>query len=400
MTHGRTLFLAENRAHRFNGIPRNTKNRRMSCAEAAATEVTGAEEDAPVVQLTDAERTAEEPTQPKPEAENAFTGPTTPSSVSDNPPSSKNDTDAGAATVEEKADDVQAAGQPVSVPEAVVPAVNEPVAENVVQSSQGSDVSSPGDKLGKTEPLNNIAQVNSMASGDSCAVEKSDDEDAEARSKAKGARSTEVNGNDGQSDASPAVSRARTDGEELLIEKLKQALKKTMEERDSYRDKLDSAGRKLTILQESYDAIAKGDEDTLRRTVDQLRGKLIQASLQLEDRNRLVANQEKQISALNSQVASLKEVESLTRSLLQIRNMEVKYLQVEVNDMEVRISEERERYNTMINKMDAAVRLNSDLKKEYETQLCLFRDLREKYEEKVTLLSEEKRALENAVQSK
>lgn len=67
--------------------------------------------------------------------------------------------------------------------------------------------------------------------------------------------------------------------------------------------------------------------------------------------------------------------------------------------MEVRISEERERYNTMINKMDAAVKLNADLKKEYETQLCLFRDLREKYEEKVTLLSEEKRALEANVQS-
>lgn len=167
----------------------------------------------------------------------------------------------------------------------------------------------------------------------------------------------------------------------------------------------------------------EGDEVMLRRMVDQLKNKLIQTSLQLEDRIRVVANQEKQISALNSQVASLKEVESLTRSLLQIRNMEVKHLQVklwtsweidklrkrvterwtvvqaEVDDMEVRINEERDRYNTMINKMDAAVKLNADLKVEYETQLGLFRDLREKYEEKVTLLSEEKRALENNAQS-
>lgn len=66
--------------------------------------------------------------------------------------------------------------------------------------------------------------------------------------------------------------------------------------------------------------------------------------------------------------------------------------------MEERISEERERYSTMINKMDAAVKLNADLKKEYETQLRLFRDLREKYEEKVSLLSEEKRNLENSAQ--
>lgn len=70
-----------------------------------------------------------------------------------------------------------------------------------------------------------------------------------------------------------------------------------------------------------------------------------------------------------------------------------------MDDMEARISEERERYNTMISKMDAAVKLNADLKKEYETQLCLFRDLREKYEEKVSLLSEEKRALEANVQT-
>lgn len=74
-------------------------------------------------------------------------------------------------------------------------------------------------------------------------------------------------------------------------------------------------------------------------------------------------------------------------------------IQAEVDDMEARISEERERYNTMISKMDAAVKLNADLKKEYETQLCLFRDLREKYEEKVSLLSEEKRALEANAQT-
>jgi uncharacterized coiled-coil protein SlyX len=47
-----------------------------------------------------------------------------------------------------------------------------------------------------------------------------------------------------------------------------------------------------------------------------------------EERNRVVANQENQINALNDQVASLKEVVSITRDLLQIRNMEMKQLQV------------------------------------------------------------------------
>lgn len=64
--------------------------------------------------------------------------------------------------------------------------------------------------------------------------------------------------------------------------------------------------------------------------------------------------------------------------------------------MERKIAEERDRHNAMISKMDAAMRLNADLKKEYETQLSLFQSLREKYGEKITLLSEEKRVLEAA----
>ncbi|KAG7207361.1 hypothetical protein KM043_009024 [Ampulex compressa] len=184
--------------------------------------------------------------------------------------------------------------------------------------------------------------------------------------------------------------------EPITISRLKQAVQKTAEERDVYHRKLEETERKLAALQSSYDAIMKGDsnESLLRRMVDQLKSKLIQTSLQLEDRTRLAANQEKQINALSSQVVSLKEVESITRNLLQIRNIEVKQLQANVDDMETKISQERERYSAMINKMNAAVQLNADLKKEYETQLRLFQDLRGKYEEKVTLLSNEKRALE------
>lgn len=47
----------------------------------------------------------------------------------------------------------------------------------------------------------------------------------------------------------------------------------------------------------------------------------------------------------------------------------------------------------MISKMDAAVRLNDDLKREYQTQLRLFQDLRSQYDKKVHLLAEENKAL-------
>lgn len=62
--------------------------------------------------------------------------------------------------------------------------------------------------------------------------------------------------------------------------------------------------------------------------MEQLRGQLAQTALMYEERNRLVVNQENQINALNNQVTSLKEIVSITRDLLQIRNIEVKQLQV------------------------------------------------------------------------
>ncbi|CAK9817707.1 hypothetical protein ANTQUA_LOCUS9543 [Anthophora quadrimaculata] len=253
-------------------------------------------------------------------------------------------------------------------------------------------------QIKKNEQPSNVPEIQqqiSIGAGDICLDVKQDDSDDVPTSEETPDQITP------RSDKSFTENDKNATESEPTISKLKKELQKAAEERDSYRKKLEITEKKLAVLQSSYDALTKGegDETMLRRMVDQLKGKLIQTSLQLEDRISIVSNQEKQINALNSQVASLKEVESLTRSLLQIRNMEVKHLQAEVDDMEVRITEERERYNTMINKMDAAVKLNADLKKEYETQLCLFRDLREKYEEKVSLLSEEKRALEESVQA-
>ncbi|XP_032691244.1 leucine-rich repeat and coiled-coil domain-containing protein 1-like isoform X2 [Odontomachus brunneus] len=184
----------------------------------------------------------------------------------------------------------------------------------------------------------------------------------------------------------------------VSVSQLEEEVRNRTKERDTYRKKLEDTEKKLTILQAAYDATTRqgGDETGLQKSVEQLRGQLAQTALMYEERNHIVANQENQINALNNQVTSLKEVVSITRDLLQIRNMEVKQLQTEVDSMERKIAEERDRHNAMISKMDAAMRLNADLKKEYETQLSLFQSLREKYGEKITLLSEEKRALEAA----
>ncbi|KYQ58402.1 hypothetical protein ALC60_02823 [Trachymyrmex zeteki] len=176
------------------------------------------------------------------------------------------------------------------------------------------------------------------------------------------------------------------------ISRLEAEVRKKTKERDSYQKKFEDAKTKLTALQASYSAIINrgNDEDTLQL----LREQLAQLTLMYEERNRVIVNQENQINALNNQVTSLKEVVSITRDLLEIRNIEMKQLQAKVDNMEKNISQERDWHNTMISKMDAAMRLNADLKKEYETQLSLFQSLRENYNKKITLLSRENQILE------
>ncbi|XP_035731640.1 uncharacterized protein MG328-like [Vespa mandarinia] len=191
-------------------------------------------------------------------------------------------------------------------------------------------------------------------------------------------------------------------GKNELICKLEVEVKERTIERDMYQRKLAEVEQKLTDLETSIAMTIKSadnNENVPYVTLTELKNKLTETIMQLEDRGVIVANQEKQINALNVQVSTLKEVVAITRDLLQIRNTEVKHLQAEVDNMEARIAEEREKHNMMMSRMDDAVRLNSDLKKEYETQLNLFKDLRIKYDEKINLLSEEKRALELANQS-
>lgn len=189
-----------------------------------------------------------------------------------------------------------------------------------------------------------------------------------------------------------------SESENALICKLEEEVKERITERDMYHRKLVEVEQKLTDLEafvaNTITSVDNNKESVAHVTLTELKNKLTETIMQLEDRGVIMANQEKQINALNIQVSTLKEVVAITRDLLQIRNKEVKHLQAEVDNMEARIAEEREKHNTMMSRMDDAVRLNSDLKKEYETQLNLFKDLRIKYDEKITLLSEEKRALE------
>lgn len=181
------------------------------------------------------------------------------------------------------------------------------------------------------------------------------------------------------------------------VNKLLLEIEARTKERDNYHNKLIESEKKFDILNTEYNALSNGkeDESSLRQEVKNLKIAMAQTQLKLDDRIRIVANQENQINALMSQVSSLKDVVNITKDLLNIRNMEVRHLQENVETMEEKINIEREKHNTMLVKMESAFKINLDLKQEYETQLRLFQDLREKYDKKVAILTEENGRLES-----
>lgn len=97
---------------------------------------------------------------------------------------------------------------------------------------------------------------------------------------------------------------------------------------------------------------------------------------------KIIKNQELQIDAYSQQIESLKDVVRITKDLLEIRNLEVKQLENKINCMEEKMKAEKERQDLLHKKLEMMIRHNGELKREYETQLCLFNALRDRYSER------------------
>lgn len=104
-----------------------------------------------------------------------------------------------------------------------------------------------------------------------------------------------------------------------------------------------------------------------------------QASGVIFEKTKQCQNQELQIQALTEQVKSLKEIVSITKDMLEIRNMEVKQLQDKLDVMDLKFAAEKDRHALMHAKLDRMIKINADLKTEYETQLALFLELQKNY---------------------
>uniref|UniRef100_A0A224XJP9 Putative ste20-like serine/threonine-protein kinase n=1 Tax=Panstrongylus lignarius TaxID=156445 RepID=A0A224XJP9_9HEMI len=153
------------------------------------------------------------------------------------------------------------------------------------------------------------------------------------------------------------------------------------------------------LTEQIFNTINDGKSETLSTPKELLKKnielqefivKLIQV---FKEKTNLCANLERQNSALIAQAQSLKDVISITKDLLGIRNMEVEHLHADMSSMEERIKDERVRHNTAVARLNEAMTLNDKLKTEYLVQMDLFQKLREKYNEKVVVLTKENQRL-------
>ncbi|XP_059479245.1 nuclear mitotic apparatus protein 1-like [Neocloeon triangulifer] len=177
------------------------------------------------------------------------------------------------------------------------------------------------------------------------------------------------------------------------VQRLEQELQIRTEDRENYKNKLQLAEKRITELEAELDAAKKGSEAltdneraTIKETLDNMTDTLKSSTIQTESFQR-------QNTQLQSQVKALKEVVAVHKELLNIRGLETDQLKTTIKLLEDHALAEKERRSAVLSKMETAVKLNAELKNEYENQLRIFQDLKSKYEQKVELIKIENEKL-------
>ncbi|XP_063710102.1 early endosome antigen 1 [Culicoides brevitarsis] len=99
--------------------------------------------------------------------------------------------------------------------------------------------------------------------------------------------------------------------------------------------------------------------------------------------------QESQIEAYKAQIVQLKEVIQITKDMLEIRNTEAQHLNQRFETIELRLKAEKDRQALMEKKLALSQKMYADLKKEYDLQNGLFKQLQGGYAEKIDMLEAE-----------
>lgn len=107
------------------------------------------------------------------------------------------------------------------------------------------------------------------------------------------------------------------------------------------------------------------------------------ASSVIFEKTKMCKNQELQIEALTQQVTSLKEIASISKEMLGIRNVEVQQLQDKLDCMELKFIAEKDRHSLVNAKLEKMDKLNTELKNEYHKQMALFTVLQKSYHDRM-----------------
>ncbi|XP_047517496.1 epidermal growth factor receptor substrate 15 homolog isoform X3 [Pieris napi] len=184
--------------------------------------------------------------------------------------------------------------------------------------------------------------------------------------------------------------------EKIKTERSEDGLRLELKVREEEIDLLRSRVKNLeTELQAALSKPAGKNQEIIQNIKQQHEELLSKARGMIFDKTKMVKNQELQIEALNSQVQSLKDINNITKDLLNIRNSEVKAMEDRLEAMEARYKAEKERHSLVLQRAQTSSGLNDDLKKEYETQLAIFKELRVKYEQRVQALVSENQQLKD-----
>ncbi|CAH0583282.1 unnamed protein product [Chrysodeixis includens] len=175
--------------------------------------------------------------------------------------------------------------------------------------------------------------------------------------------------------------------EKVKHERTEDGLKLELKVREEEIDLLKARVKNLeTELQAALSKPTGKNHEMIENIKQQHEELLSKARGMIFDKTKMVKNQELQIEALTTQVQSLKDINVITKDLLEIRNSEVKAMEDRLVAMEARFKAEKERYGLVLQRAHTGATLNDDLKKEYETQLGIFKELRQKYEQRVQAL--------------
>ncbi|XP_037296816.1 remorin isoform X2 [Manduca sexta] len=186
--------------------------------------------------------------------------------------------------------------------------------------------------------------------------------------------------------------------EKIKNERTEDGLKLELKVREEEIDLLKARVKNLeTELQAALSKPSGKNQEMIENIKQQHEELLSKARGMIFDKTKMVKNQELQIEALTTQVASLKDINQITKDLLEIRNGEVKAMEDRLQVMEARFKAEKNRYDLVLQRAQTSTNINDDLRKEYETQLAIFKELREKYEQRVQALVAENNKLKESV---